>query len=85
MTAKRGPQCFLVRLLLLVLVFLLAGCGTHYNVAVDSLRDANQPSGTVYVAQPGNEGVHNTDLLFKTSCVSSLPRSVPGATRSWTT
>lgn len=62
---QERPAVFIVRLLLLVLVFLLAGCGTHYNVAVDSLRDTNQPSGTVYVAQPGNEGVHNTDLLFK--------------------
>lgn len=56
---------FIVRLLLLFSVFLLAGCGTHYNVTVDSLRDMQQPSGTVYVAQPGNEGISSTDLLFR--------------------
>ncbi len=54
-----------MRLFLLLCALLLSGCGTYYNVSVDSLRDAQQPSGTVYVMQPGNDGVHESDLLFR--------------------
>ena len=63
--SQERPAVFIVRLLLLFSAVLLAGCGTRYNVAVDSLRDTQQPAGTVYAAQPGNEGVSNTDLLFR--------------------
>lgn len=56
---------FVLRLLLLLSAFLLAGCGTYYNVSVDSLRDTQQPSGNVYVMRPGNEGVSESDLLFR--------------------
>ncbi|WP_295640912.1 hypothetical protein [uncultured Mailhella sp.] len=54
-----------MRLFLLLCALLLTGCGTYYNVSVDSLRDAQQPSGTVYFMQPGNEGVSESDLLFR--------------------
>ena len=56
---------FIVRLLLLFSAVLLAGCGTRYNVAVDSLRDTQQPSGTRYRLVPGNEDVQESDLLFR--------------------
>ena len=55
----------ILRLLLLFSTVLLAGCGSYYNVSVDSLRDTQQPSGTVYVVTPGNEGVSQSDLLFR--------------------
>ena len=54
-----------MRLFLLLCARLLTGGGTYYNVSVDSLRDAQQPSGTVYFMQPGNEGVSESDLLFR--------------------
>lgn len=54
-----------LRLLLLFSAFLIAGCGSYYNVSVDSLRDAQQPAGTIYVVQPGNDGVSQSDLLFR--------------------
>lgn len=54
-----------MRLVLLLCALLLTGCGTYYNVSVDSLRDMQQPSGTVYVMQPGNQGVSESDLLFR--------------------
>lgn len=54
-----------LRLLLLFAALLLAGCGTTYSVSVDSLRDAQQPSGNRYLASPGNEGVSDSDLLFR--------------------
>lgn len=54
-----------MRLFLLLCALLLTGCGTYYNVSVDSLRDTEQPSGTVYIMRPGNEGVSESDLLFR--------------------
>ena len=54
-----------LRLLLLFAVLLLSGCGTTYTVSVDSLRDTQPPSGNVYSVSPGNEGVSESDLLFK--------------------
>ena len=55
----------ILRLLLLLSAFLLSGCGTYYHVSVDSLRDTQQPPNTVYVIRPGNEGVSDSDLLFR--------------------
>ena len=52
-------------LLLLFSTLLLAGCGSYYHVSVDSLRDVQQPSGTRYLLVPGNEGVEESDLLFR--------------------
>ncbi|WP_294557312.1 hypothetical protein [uncultured Mailhella sp.] len=53
------------RLLLLFCFLLLAGCGSHYHVAVDSLIDDRPPSGSSYVLVPGNEGMKPTDLQFR--------------------
>lgn len=55
----------ILRLLLLFAALLLAGCGTTYTVSVDSLRDTQPPSGNVYSVSPGNEGVSDSDLLFR--------------------
>ncbi len=55
----------LFRLLLLFSALLLAGCGSYYHVSVDSLRDVQQPAGTRYLLVPGNEGVEESDLLFR--------------------
>ena len=54
-----------LRLLLLFAAFFLTGCGTYYNVSVDSMRDIQQPSGSVYVVQPGTESVDPSDLLYR--------------------
>lgn len=54
-----------LRFILLFSVLLLAGCGSHYHVAVDSLSDDRPPSGASYELVPGNEGMKSTDLQFR--------------------
>lgn len=53
------------QLVLALLTLLLPGCGTYYNVTVDSLRaDEADPAGT-YCLTPGNETIREDDLLFR--------------------
>jgi hypothetical protein len=54
----------LLRLSLLFLCLISAGCSTSYTVAVDSLCDDTSRSGINYYIEPGND-VRPDDLFFR--------------------
>jgi len=54
----------LLRLSLLLLCLMAAGCSTSFTVAVDSLSDDSARSGINYYIEPGNE-VSSDDLFFR--------------------
>ena len=54
----------LLRLSLLLLCLMAAGCSTSFTVAVDSLSDDSARSGINYYIEPGNE-LSSDDLFFR--------------------
>lgn len=52
--------------ILFLMSLFLSGCGTYYNVSVDSLRsEAYDSSQVSYYLEPGNENIEEDDLLFR--------------------
>ncbi|OXU14851.1 hypothetical protein [Sedimentisphaera salicampi] len=50
---------------LLVLPFLLLGCGTHFKIYVDSINSGSTTNNLEYFIASGMKGIYESDLQFK--------------------